>query len=278
MPKGPALMVAATSAFTLMIGCVKLARPWGFGTAELMGWRAFVAIPVLLLISRSWRVERWRLVVLRCVFGFAAMFCYYSATRGLGIGELSVITKLQPILIALVAPRLLGTAEKPGPRTWMALGLGFAGTLSIAWPTLGEGALRVTSVFIALGAAVFSTLAHTILRALKGEDPRAIVFWFQLAVGAGVFAALALEGSPPTLPTAAQLPILGGIGLSALAGQLLMTKAYASDTAARVATAGLVGPLLGFLFDYAVLGDVPSAAALVGGTLILAAGWVLFRP
>ncbi|MCA9570966.1 MAG: DMT family transporter, partial [Myxococcales bacterium] len=141
----------------------------------------------------------------------------------------------------------------------------------------GDTPVRAASVVAGLGSAVFSTLAHTTLRALGKEDANAVVFWFQLSIGAGALAALAVTGAPLTTPTASTLPWLVAIGLTALAGQSLMTRAYASDTAPRVAAAGYVGPLLGFALDVAAFGQTPEPASLLGAGFILGAGFWLLR-
>lgn len=276
-PRGPLLMVAASASFTGMVTLVKTAREWDLGTLELMGWRSLVAIPVLLLATRSWRVKRPRVVLLRCAFGFCAMFGYFAATHGLGIGELTLLTKLQPVLVAVVAPWVLGSSERPSPGTWWAVVLGFTGTLAIAWPSIGTVDVRAWSVLAGLGAAAGSTAAHTTLRALKDESPAAVVSWFQLAVGIAVVVGMLALGQRPHVPTASQLPALGSIGLFALVGQLLMTRAYSLAPAARVAAAGFVGPLFGFAVDALVFRHPPGPHALMGALCILGAGGVLVR-
>ncbi|MEZ4317751.1 MAG: DMT family transporter [Myxococcota bacterium] len=270
-------MIAASAAFTVMISCVKVAGTWGFPSAELMVWRALPAVPALFLLSGlDWRVQRPGLLLVRCVFGFCAMFCFFSSTSGLGIGELSVLTKLQPLFVAVIAPLALGSAEKPGRTVWVALALGMAGTTALVWPFLGEAPLKMAGAAFGLGAAVFSALAHTSLRALGAtERPAAVVFWFQLAVGAGAITAVALGSEAVHPPSATQVPVLLTIALCALLGQLWMTRAYQVDRAARVAAASYVSPLMGFVVDALFFGTVPSGWAALGALLVFAAGGVL---
>lgn len=273
--RGPLFMVAATASFTVMITLVKTARPWGFHTLELMGWRSLVAVPMLLAVSQVWRVERRWLLVLRCMLGASAMFCFYSATAGLGVGELTVLVRLQPIWVALVAPLALGAHERATRSVWIAAALGMLGTGVLTWPKLDAERIELVGVLFALSASLLSALAHTTLRGLKDEDPRAVVFWFQVFVGAAVLVSMLGSGQPPTVPTPVQLPALMGIGGCALAGQLLMTWAYRSAPAATVATAGFVGPLFGFAIDAFAFGLVPDVHAAAGAVLILAGAGVL---
>lgn len=275
--RGPLLMVGATVCFTVMITFVKLARDWGSQTLEIMGWRALVAIPLLALAGMSWRVRARGVLLARCVFGASAMFCYFSATEGLGIGEISVLSRMQPVWVALVAPVVLGNAERADRSVWAAMVLGISGTLVLTWPTLGEDPVRFGGVLFMLASTWCSAFAHTAVRAMAEEDDRAIVFWFQLFVGAAVLLAMGWTDAPVRTPAWVELPVLCGIGVGALAGQLLMTRAYAVDTAARVATAGFIAPLLGFAVDLAGFRVWPSGWALVGAGLIGAAGVILLR-
>ena len=282
---GPLLMVAASGAFTAMITLVELARAWGFDTTELIGWRVLGAIPALYLVTGAdWRVNRWGLLAVRCGFGFCAMFCFFSATAGLGVGELTVVTKLQPIFVAILAPLALGRAERPGPPELLALALGILGTFCLVWPDLdvdgtagAPGTLaRGTALAIGIAAAGFSACAHTTLRALgKTESPAAIVFWFQLSVGAAVLVGLTLGPAVAHVPGGGNLPVLLGIGIAAVLGQLWMTRAYRIARAARVAAASYVSPLMGFTVDALVFGTLPTWWTTAGAVLVVAAGGVL---
>jgi drug/metabolite transporter (DMT)-like permease len=278
------MMVAASASFTAMITLVEVARAWGFDTTELIGWRVLGSVPVLFLLTgMDWRVKRWGLLAIRCAFGFCAMFCFFSATAGLGVGELTVVTKLQPIFVAILAPMALGRAEQPGRPELAALALGIAGTLCLVWPDLVSstpdpetGIGRGTALAIGIAAAGFSACAHTTLRALGAtERPAAIVFWFQLAVGAAVLCGLGFGLAEARIPRATHLPVLLGVGIAAVLGQLWMTHAYRIARAARVAAASYVSPLMGFAVDAAVFGTLPTWWTAGGAVLVIAAGGVL---
>ncbi|MCB9674882.1 MAG: DMT family transporter [Alphaproteobacteria bacterium] len=270
-------MVAASASFTAMISFVKVARGWDMHTPELMTWRSLAAIPVLYLFSGlDWRIQRWDLLFVRCVFGFCAMFCFFSSTAGLGIGELNVLTKLQPLFVAILAPLVLGRSERAGPEVVGALALGMLGTIALVWPVLGETPVRFTSALFGIAAAVFSAAAHTTLRKLgETERPTPVVFWFQIAVGIGAIAGTFASTPGYSIPTVSRLPLLIGIGLTALTGQLWMTRAYAIDRAARIAAASYVTPLMGFAVDAVFFDLVPTMWTAVGALLVVAAGGVL---
>lgn len=187
-----------------------------------------------------------------------------------------MLSKLQPLFVAVVAPLALGRSERPTPTVLGALGLGMLATVVLVWPVLDEGAVRWVSACFAIAAAVFSCLAHTTLRALGAtERPAAVVFWFQIAVGLGALCAVAVGPETAHVPTLPQLPFLAGIGIAAMLGQVWMTHAYRADRAARVAAASYVSPLMGFGVDVAFFGRLPTWSAGIAAALIIAAGVML---
>jgi drug/metabolite transporter (DMT)-like permease len=130
----------------------------------------------------------------------------------------------------------------------------------------------------AIGGSVLSAGAHLAVRALRTDHrPETIVFWFQLGGTVLAVALLLLTMGRVPLPPAHLWPHLLGCGVAATFGQILMTRAYALDTAPVVAAGGYVGPLWGVLGDVMVFGTGPGLPVWVGGALVLAAGALLVR-
>jgi drug/metabolite transporter (DMT)-like permease len=213
-------------------------------------------------------------MALRAVLGFCAMSCFFTAAKGLALADLSILAKLQPLIIAIVAPLLLGRGERSGPIIWVILAVGLVGSGLLIGPELAIGG---TYGLWALGAAFFSALAHTMIRALgKTDNAPAIVFWFQATtLVLAVPAYGLLEGALLPLPPSHLWPYLVGTGLAATAGQVLMTNAYRMEKASVIAAASYAGPLWAASLDLVVFGVVPSGWALAGGALVVGAGLTL---
>ncbi len=274
-------MVAAATLFTLMAGLVKVGTTsYGYHPLELVMWRSLTSLPPAIWIARRHlRVESKGYLLARCIFGFVAMLSWFTASRGLAVGELSVLARLQPIFVGIAAPLLLGRSERAGPGVWIATGLGLVGSIVLVSPDLAGVELeRLGAAGLALLAALTSALAHTCLRALgKTDDPRTTVLWFQVAVALFAFALIGITGLELRIPLPGHLPVLIGIGLLAVSGQLLLTAAYRAGRAQRVATASYVGPVVGFVFDGLVFGVMPAITAVVGALIVLSAGGLLIR-
>jgi drug/metabolite transporter (DMT)-like permease len=126
---------------------------------------------------------------------------------------------------------------------------------------------------IALAGVIVAAAAHLTLRWLgRTEDPRIVVFWFQVSVTVVMGVVLMLtQGAIALPPNHLWFPLLG-IALCATLGQLALTRAYQVEQAATVAAASYIGPI------YAIVGDVfffdgwPSLQICVGGALVVLAG------
>ena len=268
-------MIAAILAFTVMVSLIKVARQ-ELSAFEVIFWRGLVSVPATLMLARfRVHVRQKRRLWARLGFGFLAMCCYYGAAKGLAVGDLQVIWRVQPIVIAFVAPLLLGAGEKPDRGLWAVLLVGLVGCAVVIGPDLAVGSLWG---MVALGAVGFSALSHTALRSLEEEHSAAVAFWFQLfatVMGGG----LAMSMTGLSLPPAEVLLVLAGIGLLSALGQWLMTVAYSKDRAAPVAAAAYVAPVFGFAIDFFAFGVAPRMQALAGGVLVVGAGlYLVFGP
>lgn len=278
MRRGPLLMVGATLSFTVMIGAVKVARA-ELSAFDVMLWRGFVSLPLSFLLARRGGlvIHNRAAMARRALFGFLAMTCYFTATQGLALSDLTILGKLQPILIAIFAPLVLGASERSGNAVWVVLAAGLVGSALIVGPGLEVG--NIYGLW-ALGAAFFSAGAHVTVRQLSlTDEPLAIVFWFQVVVVVLSLAAVLVlgEGTIEAPPPALYLP-LATVGAAATVGQVLMTRAYAAERAPTVAAASYTAPLFGVLADLIVFGTTPSTNALAGGTLVVGAGlYLVFR-
>lgn len=277
MRRAPLLMIVASLLLTVMVAAVKVARA-ELSTFDVMLWRCATALPLAWLFARTrgtgLTVGHRGWMAARALLGFAAMTCFFTSTYGLALADVSILFKLQPIFVVALAPLVLGRSERSGPLVLVVIALGLLGSGLIIGPGLAVG--NVYGLW-AVGAAILAAAAHVALRKLGETDPPAvIVFWYQavctvLAV-AGIFV---MTGAPPALPPLHLWPWLALTGITATAGQLVMSEAYRLERASVVAAASYVGPLWAMLGDLIVFGALPTRWALSGGALVIAAGLVL---
>lgn len=272
---GPILMILAQIAFTAMVVFVKIARQ-ELSTFEVALWRSLIAVPVLLIFYRKtdWRIGEHGALIARTVFGFGALCCFYAAAKELSIADLSLISKIQPLLVAVLAPLLLGMSERASSGIWWLMLLALFGCSILLAPSL-----QVGSVYgmLAVAAACFSAVAHVFLRKLRTQDSAAVVMWFQAGSGVlAVIATLLTLGRIPMPEASLWLPLVG-VGVTAAVGQLLMTAAYREDKAAIVATASYAGPLAAVVADALAFAVLPTWNVYLGGGVVILCGFLLLR-
>ncbi len=274
---GPVLMTLATLSFCIMAAAVKVART-SLSPFEIILWRGVITVPLTLAFTAAigFRIRSPTVLVARSAFGFGAMSCFFTAAKVLPLADMSLITRLQPMVIAFLAPIVLGARERTGPTTWLALAIGLVGCGVLIGPELSVG---TRYGLWAVAATVLSAGAHTAVRALGHTDhPQPVVFWFQLFnVPAALTAQLLFVGSWPRLAPGHLGPAIVVCGLGAAFGQLLMTKAYQQDKATMVAAASYSGPLWSVALDLAVFGVIPGWTVAAGGALVALAAYVLYR-
>tara|TARA_B100001750_G_scaffold172491_1_gene140733 strand:- start:1452 stop:2303 length:852 start_codon:yes stop_codon:yes gene_type:complete len=273
--RGPLLMLAATAAFTAMVGAVKVARA-ELGPLEVIVWRSAVSAPIAFFLAArtGLALHNRRLLAARVFVGFLAMLGFFTAAKGLALADLTIIGRTQPILVALLAPVFLGATERSTSTLWLLLLAGMVGSALIVGPQLQVGS---TYGLWALGAATASALAHIAVRRLGAtENPDAIVFALQAGTGLiATVGVLLIQGHLPGFPpTHLVLPLLL-VGGCTMIGQLCITHAYRIEKASTVAAASYAAPLFGVVGDLVVWGALPSPWAMAGGVLIVGAGLAL---
>ena len=272
---GPVLMILAQLAFTVMVVFVKIARQ-ELDTFEVAFWRAIVAVPLLMFIYRNvaWKITARSSILLRTILGFGALCSFFTAAKGLSVADLSLISKIQPMLVALIAPIILGDGERVSSTIWMLIASSMLGCSILLAPSLQVGS---RFGLFALLAAIFSAHAHVFIRKLKEEHSGIVVLWFQSGSGILAFLCCLMTNGHVTMPSYhLWLPLIG-IGLSSTLGQLLMTMAYKKNNATSIALVSYVGPIFAVFADLIAFQLLPTWNVYIGGSIILFSGFVFMK-
>lgn len=281
-------MLGAALCFALMGLCVKFVStpPNGAFPAipvgEIVLWRSGIATMVALAVGWPDRkklggVSR-RMLVTRSLVGLASMYAYFFAISQLKLGDAVLITYLSPLIVASMAPFVLG--EKAPWTVWLALGVGFAGVAVVEDPSgdlvPGLGMLAgIASAFLAAGAYVSVKLLS------RTDSTSTIVLWFSgiATVVSGVQVAATGVWVTPAAPA---LAALAGVGVFAALAQLMMTRAYSVAAAARVSVFGYATPVIAYILGQAILAEAIGWRGAAGCGLLVLAGvlatWLSSEP
>lgn len=272
-------MAAAALFFSLMSVFVK-AVGQRLPTMEVVLGRGVVTLALSWVTVRRVEVSPWGrrrgLLLLRGLFGFAALSCFYYAVIHLPLADATVIQYTNPIFTALIAALVL--AEGMGTIELFCVLASLAGIVLVARPTFlfGAGAsLDPVAVGVGLAGAVLSAAAYVSVRRLgASEHPYVIVFWFALitVVGSAPVAA-------PTLlwPTPLEWAGLAAVGITTQIAQVYMTRGLGLERAGRATAVGYLQIVFAGVWGVLFFRERPDLLGVLGASLIVAGTFLLAR-
>jgi drug/metabolite transporter (DMT)-like permease len=244
------------------------------GPFTLLALRYTIAVLVLLpfvpLLKPAF--PRGRAAVDIAVVGFliqVAYFglCYIAFKSGVSAGGVAIIVCLQPILVSLIAPRMVG--ETVSRMRWLGLALGLGGAVTVILARSGVAHEPPLGVLAAVGGLIGMTAATLYEKRFGISTHPVPANLIQYAVGA-IFTlplAFAAEGmqadwTPELWATLAYLVI----GNSLISITLLLAMIRAGEVA-RVSALFYLVPPLSALFAWPLLGEAMPPLAWVGMAL-----------
>jgi drug/metabolite transporter (DMT)-like permease len=234
-------------------------------------WRSFWAFAflALFLLARRGR-EAVRAVIGMGLPGIIVALCFTTASVGLivalklsSVANVLIIMSASPMIAAILGWIVAG--ERPSLITWLAVIAGAIGIAIMVSDSYAQGTVVGDAIasLIALGYAVAIV---TMRRHREIEMLPAMC----LAVLAAAVIAVALAPTLATSPRASLLLIFFGAVQLGL-GLALFSAGARLIPAAQTALIGNLEPIFGPLWVWVLLNERPSARAIIGGTLVIAA-------
>lgn len=269
------LRLLAALALTTLSMLVKLAGEQGVHLFEMIFWRQAVTLIVMIGFASATvgllalKPVRFGAHVVRSIFGIIGMGLVYGAVILLPLAEATTLNFTAPIWAVILSMLLL--KEKIGRYRWSAVAIGFVGILIVTQP----GGTPVDPVGIAMGlAAAFmvALISIQIQDLNKTEGSTSIVFWFCLLTAPVAALSLPFVGTAHSSDT---WLLLGGIGLSGAAAQLLLTNSLRYGSAATVIVMDYTALLWATLYGWQVFDDLPAPTTWIGAPIIILAGTII---
>lgn len=282
-------MLVASFFFALMAASAKwLSRD--FSTVQQVFFRNLVGV-VYVLASIAQHPMRHKggklgLLIFRGVIGTVSLYLLFYAISTLGLGQAITYQYTYPIFLSLFSWLLIG--EKLNKREWGAIVVGFIGILFVFRPDVH---LSPKEHIIGLGNAVLTSFAYLSIRQLSGYyDTRAIVLSFMLSgivlpiismsIGewVGVLPGWEFMIGEFKWPTELmQWFMIVALGITALIGQFMMTKAFQYGKAGQVAAVSYSNILFSMILGIVLGEGMPEVVVLCGITLIIVGGIMVAR-
>lgn len=241
---GQVLLIRSIGAFILLL-------PW-----VIRGARG------LLSPDRPW------LNLLRIALMVAELAIFYLAVRDLPLADVMTFYMASPLIVTALSVPLLG--EKVGPRRWAAVLVGFVGVLIVLRPT--DATLSAPALLALLGATLFS-LILIVTRRVRQTGGVGLITYQMLGTGLAGAATVPFAWVPPT---GFDLVLLLGLGVVAMSAHLCLNKALSLAPAAVVAPYQYSTIVIAAALGWAVWGDVPTSAVIIGNLVIIASGLFVY--
>ena len=236
----------------------------------------FFALFALFYASRKMRLRQafrshWpKLQILRGLLICGEMALFAFSLRYLGIAEMHTIFACFPLLITVLSVPLLG--EQVGWRRWLAVSIGFVGTLIIIQP--GSGVFSPYAM-IALACAFMFAIYNIITRKVSREDSLETSLMYFGLVGFAV----TLLAAPFFWQSMSNTEILWLLLISIISifSHLLLIRSL------ELAPAVILQPFNYFILVWAMIigysfyGEILETTTLVGASLVIGSGIYIAR-
>jgi DME family drug/metabolite transporter len=220
---------------------------------------------------RLFSVLRVRLVAAGVLLAFH-WATFIGALERAPIGTVVLIVFLAPVGIAAAAPRVLG--ERVTALSFAALAVALAGLALVAGPA--ARAAGGTGLVLAICAAASLVVLMLISKPLSEVYGGLRLAFGEFAVaGAALIPVGALSGWGPVRVSWSWVIVLGLVHTAA--GVSIYLAALAQVPVTHASVLGYFEPAGAVLCGWLVLGEHLGGGELVGGALIVAAGWLVVR-
>lgn len=247
---------------------IRLTRASRWDVAFWLGVFAVVAMGVALPLQRGESLyaatrRGGRPMLVSGLLQAASLTFFILAIDSTTIADTVVIIAAAPVVAALIAHLAIG--ERASRRTWLAIGLSFAGVVLVVSGSLGTG--RIVGDLFAIVAIVAFGSNLTLWRRLPELNRRAVV-----GLGGMVTAIVAVIAADPFSIDMQGLAILALLGLlTGPSGRVAVATSARYLPVSRVSLFIPVETIAAITWAAIFLNEPPTPLTIVGGSLVILA-------
>lgn len=273
--RGPVFMVVATGSYLINDSFMKLATA-GLPPYEVLflrGVAAFIlSVPLLLVLGQGRHLPLVfdGRVLVRNLLEVGAILTYVVALAHMPIADVVALGQITPLLVILGSSILF--RETIGGIRMALIGLGFAGALMVAQPTMSG--ISVYAI-LAFANAVFCAARDLASRRVGAEVPGLIVAISAVIVAMVAAGVMHLLTEEWVVPNGHHLLLLLAAGLFLVFGHFFIFMAYRIGPAPVVAPFYYTFSVWAVISGLLVFGEFPNGLAVCGILLIVGSGLVI---
>ena len=272
---GAVYMIVSVLFFSFMDILIKVTDEYDVG--QTMFFRAFFGlIPIYFLIPKEkikdfYKTKNFKLHFYRSFFGAIAMAAIFIGLRNLQLAEVTALAFSAPLWVVIFSMFFL--SETIRLKRWIAVGLGFVGTIIISKP--GFDNLNIYYIYPIIFCIGFAGVSILIRRlTLAGEPVWLIAFYFSLFSGLGGLITLPLGRW--IMPNTYDFILLILIGLLGSIANLLLTQSYKLAEVTLTTPLKYLSLVFAIIFGFYFFKEIPTIYTLLGAGLIVVSSAIIF--
>jgi len=270
--KGVFLILISTVFFCLMSALVRYASDIDPYKTTL--FRFVVGLGILgtaaLFGKIRLRFVSGRLLLLRGLFGGAAILIFFWSVSELGVGKGTVLIYSFPIFAGIFSAVFL--KEKIGLLRAAAILAAFLGIFLLACDN-GNGSSLLGffgwNELLAVFGAMLGGIALVIVKKLHDTDSSYAIYFAQCVIGLWIVVVPA-NVVPCSIGLSGGI-LLVAIGVTATIGQLLSTEAYRYVEISTGSLLGMLVPVVNYVVGVTVFGEFVSGKSIIGSSMVIGA-------
>ena len=211
-----------------------------------------------------------KLQILRGLTLFSANICFFYSISIISMAKALTLAFVAPLVTTALSPIFL--EERVGVKRWIAVVIGFIGSLVVIRPGIIEFNLATVA---ALGTGCFYGVYLIITRKLHSTDNPLLTLLITGIVGATVSSLLV-----PIVwvnPTNMQWLWLSIMGIFACLGHILLIYSLKYADASKLAPFGYFEIITNIILGYFFFKDFPDIWTFLGLAIIISSGYYIFR-
>lgn len=231
-----------------------------------------IVLPTMFLFFRKnlkW-TKQPKLQILRGLLLFFANILFFYSISIISLAKALTLAFIAPLIVTIFSPIILG--EKVGFRRWMAVIIGFIGSLIVLRPGFVE--INIASI-AALGTGFLYGIYLIVTRKLHNDDHPLLTLFLTGLVG-GIIGSF-LMPLVWVKPTIVEWFMLFAIGFFASIGHLLIILSLKYADASKLAPFGYFEIITNIIIGYYFFNNFPDTWTFAGLFVIIFSGIYILR-
>lgn len=218
------------------------------------------------------RTSRWRWHALRSLLSIGGMFGFFYGLSKMPLVNTLTLAFTAPLMVTALSVPFLG--EHVGWHRWMAVVVGFIGTLIMLQP--GNNDFNLASVAVLIAALCYAGHALTARHLAASESTLALSVY--VIAGPLIFSTAFLDKDSWLTPDAKGWALLTAAGICSVIAWVGFTNGYRGASPALLAPLEYTALIGGAIAGYLIWDEVPDIWVVIGATTIIASGlYVVYR-